>query len=78
MNVKKNIFFQGKIKITYICSITKRKMGTTDTTKTLKSNSEMTVSKDSRLRKLILSTVVKPMTPNEYKKSRLNAYKAVR
>ncbi|MBP5982312.1 MAG: hypothetical protein KA734_01210 [Fluviicola sp.] len=53
-------------------------MGTTDTTKTLKSNSEMTVSKDSRLRKLILSTVVKPMTPNEYKKSRLNAYKAVR
>lgn len=34
--------------------------------------------KTSKLRKLILSTKVKPMSKKEYIKTRLNAYKPVR
>jgi hypothetical protein len=53
-------------------------MGISSSKNTIKAKSVAVKSKDSKLRQLIMSTEIKPLSKEEYNSIRLNAYKAVR
>jgi hypothetical protein len=54
------------------------KMGISSFNNTIKTKPVVVKSKDSKLRQLIMSTEIKPLSKEEHNSIRLNAYKAVR
>lgn len=53
-------------------------MGISSLNNTIKTKPVVVNSKDSKLRRLIMSKEIKPLSKEEYNSIRLNAYKAVR
>ncbi|MEY4991313.1 MAG: hypothetical protein RI948_179 [Bacteroidota bacterium] len=53
-------------------------MGISSFNNTIKTKPVVVKSKDSKLRQLIMSTEIKPLSKEEHNSIRLNAYKAVR